>query len=75
MGGLALGNYLADRHGPRLARPILAYGCLELTIAATGTVLTWALAHLPTTLAPFLRALNIRCAPTAMSTATPVVCS
>src|SRR5437773_7823334 len=33
MGGLAAGAALAGRYGPRLARPVLAYGLLELGIA------------------------------------------
>lgn len=34
MGGLALGSALAARIAPRLTRPVLAYGILELGIAA-----------------------------------------
>src|SRR5262245_25913757 len=33
MGGLAAGAALAGRYGPRLARPVVAYGLLELGIA------------------------------------------
>ena len=33
MGGLAAGAALAGRYGPRLSRPVLAYGLLELGIA------------------------------------------
>jgi spermidine synthase len=36
MGGLALGSYIASRLGDRLARPLRAYGFLELGIAAAS---------------------------------------
>jgi spermidine synthase len=36
MGGLALGSAAASRYAPRLRRPVLAYGLLELAIALSA---------------------------------------
>jgi spermidine synthase len=54
MGGLALGNGLAARFGPRLRRPVVAYAGLELAIAATGVALVFGIPHLGPALAPVL---------------------
>jgi predicted membrane-bound spermidine synthase len=57
MGGLALGNALAARHGGRVQRPVRLYASLEAAIAVTGlglVLLLPALAHL---LAPLFRPL------------------
>src|SRR5687767_373330 len=57
MGGLALGNALAARHGRRLANPVRAYAMAEVTIAITGLTLVLVLAELGSILAPVLRPL------------------
>lgn len=56
MGGLALGSALVGRFSRRLTRPLAAYALLELTVALTGLLLTYALPHLTAILAPLLRA-------------------
>src|SRR5262245_65655195 len=43
MGGLALGAALAARIAPRIKRPVLAYGGLELGIALWAIALPWAM--------------------------------
>jgi spermidine synthase len=43
MGGLALGAALAARIAPRIRRPVLAYGVLELGIALWAIALPWAI--------------------------------
>ncbi|MCG6922043.1 MAG: spermidine synthase [Acidobacteria bacterium] len=57
MGGLALGNALAARHGGSVTRPILVYAGLELAIAASGVLLVVVLPHLADVLAPVFRPL------------------
>jgi predicted membrane-bound spermidine synthase len=57
MGGLALGNALAARHGGRFSRPIIAFAVLELLIAATGILLIFVLPQLAEVLAPVFRPL------------------
>jgi predicted membrane-bound spermidine synthase len=57
MGGLALGNALAARHGRRLANPVRAYAMAEVAIAITGLTLVLVLAELGSILAPVLRPL------------------
>jgi spermidine synthase len=54
MGGLALGNGLAARFGPRLRSPVRAYAVLELAIAVTGVALVFGIPHLGPVLAPVL---------------------
>jgi spermidine synthase len=41
MGGLALGAAAAARAAPRLRRPVLAYGALELAIAVCALLVPW----------------------------------
>ncbi len=41
MGGLALGAAAAARTAPRLRRPVLAYGALELAIAVSALLVPW----------------------------------
>jgi len=55
MGGLALGNTLAARHGPRLRRPLRAYAMLEVVIGATGLALVLLLPSLTAVVLPVLR--------------------
>ena len=55
MAGLALGNTLAARHGPRLRRPLRAYAFLELVIGATGLGLVFLLPSLTDVILPALR--------------------
>ena len=54
MAGLALGNLLAARHGPRICRPLVAYACLEVAIGATGFALVPILPGLTPLLNPLL---------------------
>jgi predicted membrane-bound spermidine synthase len=55
MAGLALGNTLAARHGPRLRRPLRFYALLELVIGASGLGLVLLLPSLTAVILPFLR--------------------
>jgi predicted membrane-bound spermidine synthase len=55
MGGLALGNTLAARYGPRLTRPLRFYALLELLIAGTGLGLVLLLPSLTAVILPVLR--------------------
>jgi predicted membrane-bound spermidine synthase len=55
MGGLALGNGLAARHGERVRRPLQLYGLLEIVIAAAGVTLVWSLPVLTGWVTPLLR--------------------
>ena len=51
MGGLALGGYLAGRLADRLPRPghaVIAYGALELSVAAYALLFPWILEQLNT---------------------------
>ena len=54
MAGLALGNLLAARHGPRIQRPLVAYAGLEIAIGATGFALVPILPGLTPLLNPLL---------------------
>src|SRR5262249_58944626 len=47
MGGLAAGAAAAGRYGPRLARPVLAYGLLERGLAHDALALHLGLAASP----------------------------
>ncbi|HSD79985.1 MAG TPA: fused MFS/spermidine synthase, partial [Solirubrobacteraceae bacterium] len=51
MGGLALGSWLGGRAAPRLARPLRAYGLLELAIGAYALLLPLTLDAVPPLLA------------------------
>jgi len=53
--GLALGNGISARWGPRVRHPLLVYGGLELVIAVTGVLLVWVLPLFTPWIAPFLR--------------------
>jgi predicted membrane-bound spermidine synthase len=55
MGGLALGNTLAARYGPRLRRPLRFYAILEVLIGATGLGLVLLLPSLTAVILPLLR--------------------
>lgn len=55
MGGLALGNTLAARQGPRLRRPLRFYAALELVIGATGLGLVLLFPKLTAVIMPVLR--------------------
>jgi len=55
MGGLALGNTVAARYGPRLRRPLRVYALLELLIGATGLALVLLLPSLTVVTLPVLR--------------------
>ena len=55
MGGLALGNTLAARYGPRLRRPLRFYALLEVVIAATGLGLVLLLPSLTDVIMPVIR--------------------
>jgi spermidine synthase len=55
MGGLALGNTLAARYGPRLRRPLRVYALIELVIGATGLGLVLLLPSLTAAILPVLR--------------------
>lgn len=57
MGGIALGNLLAARHGDRSRRPLRAYAGLEAAIAVTGVGLVYLLPELGPLLAPRLEPL------------------
>jgi spermidine synthase len=57
MTGLAGGNALAARVGPRVARPLRAYAVLELVIAGSGVGLVFLLPALSPILAPLQRTL------------------
>ena len=52
MAGLAAGNGLAARHGPRLRRPLRAYAALEVAIAAGGVAAVYGLPRVGAALAP-----------------------
>jgi len=54
MAGLALGNALAARLGPVLARPLRFYALLELAVGATGLTLVWVLPTLSSSIAALL---------------------
>ena len=54
MAGLALGNLLAARHGPRVERPLVAYAGLEVAIGVTGFALVPILPGLTPLLNPLL---------------------
>ena len=60
MGGLALGNLLAARRGGRLARPVRAYGWLEIACGAGGLALVLLLPHVAPLVAAWLGALTDR---------------
>lgn len=53
MGGLAVGSWLAGRWAPRIARPLHAYGLLELTIGAYALLLPLSLQAVPPALRVF----------------------
>jgi predicted membrane-bound spermidine synthase len=55
MGGLALGNTLAARYGPRLRHPLRFYAVLELVIGTTGLGLVLLLPSLTAVVLPLLR--------------------
>jgi spermidine synthase len=55
MGGLALGNALAARHGDRLGNPVRAYAMAEAAIAATGVALVYLFPVIGAVFAPWLR--------------------
>src|SRR4249920_928997 len=57
MGGLALGNGVAARHGTRLGNPVRAYAVAATIIAVTGIGLVYLLPALGSVLAPVLRPL------------------
>jgi len=57
MAGLALGNALAARVGPRLANPVRAYAYAEAAIALTGIGLVYVFPVLGAALAPAFRPL------------------
>ncbi len=57
MAGLALGNGLAMRWGPRAARPIRLYALLELAIGAAGLGLVLSFPILTRALVPVFRPL------------------
>jgi spermidine synthase len=57
MGGLALGNALAARHGDRVQNPVRAYALAEIAIAGTGVGLVYLLPAFGTALAPLFRPL------------------
>jgi spermidine synthase len=57
MGGLALGNALAARHGERLRDPLRVYALAEIAIAVSGVGLVLLFPHLGTLFAPALRSL------------------
>jgi spermidine synthase len=57
MGGLALGNAVAARFGPRLANAVLAYALAEAAIALTGVGLVYLFPVLGGALAPVFRPL------------------
>src|SRR5262245_39291411 len=57
MAGLALGNALAARVGPRLANPVRVYAYAEAAIALTGAGLVYVLPVLGAALAPVFRPL------------------
>lgn len=54
MGGLALGNALVGYAGHRLARPLRAYGVVEIVVGMTGLGLVYLLPALIPLLAPWL---------------------
>src|SRR4029079_12084742 len=58
MGGLALGNTLAARYGPRLRRPLRVYAALEMLIGASGLGLVLLLPALTAVILPALRPLT-----------------
>ncbi len=55
MGGLALGNGLMIRLGPRVRSPVRLYALLEVLIAGSGVALVYGLPLLSGWLAPLLR--------------------
>ena len=57
MAGLALGNALAARVGPRIANPVRAYASAEAAIALTGVGLVYLFPVLGAALAPVFRPL------------------
>ena len=58
MGGLALGNAVAARHGGRIRNAIRAYAIAEAIIAVTGIALVFLLPGVGVALAPWLRSLQ-----------------
>jgi predicted membrane-bound spermidine synthase len=56
MGGLALGNALVVRFSRRLDRPFIAYATLEAAVGVSGVLLTYALPHLTSVVAPLTNA-------------------
>ena len=58
MTGLAVGNGLAARFGPRLESPLRTYAWLEVAIAASGMALVFVLPSLTPWLAPIQRGLS-----------------
>jgi len=55
MGGLALGNALAAKHGHRLTHPIRYYAWLEIIVALAGISLVLAMPHLNNALTPLFQ--------------------
>lgn len=58
MGGLALGNAVAARHGGRILNAVRAYAIAEAIIAVTGIALVFLLPGVGVALAPWLRSLQ-----------------
>jgi spermidine synthase len=61
MGGLALGNALIARYGPRIRRFLLTYAALECLVAVTGLALTYTLPELTRVLVPVARLSESSC--------------
>lgn len=55
MAGLAIGNWIAGKHGHRTSRPIAAYGWIEILIGVSGLGLVLLFPHVNELLIPILR--------------------
>lgn len=58
MGGLAIGSAAAGRYGNRVTRPLRAYAVLEILVAGSGLVLTYALPGLTALFVPLAQAIE-----------------
>src|SRR5262245_23104045 len=58
MGGLAIGSAAAGRYGNRLTSPLRAYAALEILVAGSGLVLTYALPGLSALFVPLAQSIE-----------------
>ena len=55
MAGLAVGNGVVAKRGPRTTRPLFVYAALELAVGVVGALVVWLLPGLVSVLGPLFR--------------------